>query len=89
MSHDLFSDMRAHVVQALRAALPDLPPEMLDRVEVTPTRDPAHGDMATNAALVAAKPAGRKPAEIAATAGRQPCKPFPRWRKPNRPARAS
>jgi arginyl-tRNA synthetase len=66
VSHDLFSDMRAHVAQGLLAALPDLPRELLDRVEVTPTRDPAHGDMATNAALVAAKPAGRKPAEIAA-----------------------
>jgi arginyl-tRNA synthetase len=66
LSDNLFTDMRAHVVQSLRAALPDLPPEVFERVEVTSTRDPAHGDMATNAALVAAKPAGRKPAEIAA-----------------------
>ena len=36
------------------------------RVEVTPNRDPAHGDMATNAALVTARAAKRKPAEIAA-----------------------
>jgi len=34
-------------------------------VEVTPAREAAHGDMATNAAMVVAKPAGRKPQEIA------------------------
>ena len=34
-------------------------------VTVEPPRDPAHGDMATNAALVLAKPAGLKPREIA------------------------
>ncbi len=66
MSDNLFIDLRDHVVRSLATILPDLPPEVLDRVEVTPTKDPAHGDMATNAALVAAKPAGRKPAEIAA-----------------------
>ena len=32
---------------------------------VEPPRDPAHGDIATNAALVLAKPAARKPREIA------------------------
>jgi len=37
----------------------------LTRVTVEPPRDPAHGDMATNAALVLAKPAGRKPRELA------------------------
>jgi arginyl-tRNA synthetase len=31
-----------------------------------PTRDPAHGDFATNLALVLAKPLGRKPREVAA-----------------------
>lgn len=61
----LFVTMRALVANALNEILPGLPPETLARVEVTPTRDPAHGDMATNAALLAAKPARRKPAEIA------------------------
>ncbi|MCR9114050.1 MAG: arginine--tRNA ligase, partial [Rhodobacteraceae bacterium] len=32
-----------------------------------PPRDPAHGDMATNAAMVLAKPAGLKPRDIAET----------------------
>ena len=35
------------------------------RVTVEPPRDPAHGDMATNAAMVLAKDAGRKPRELA------------------------
>ena len=41
------------------------------RVLVEPPRDAAHGDMATNAAMVLAKDAGRKPRELAAAiAGR-------------------
>ena len=35
------------------------------RVAVEPPRDPAHGDMATNAAMVLAKDAGKKPRELA------------------------
>jgi arginyl-tRNA synthetase len=35
------------------------------RILVEPTRDPAHGDMATNAAMVLAKDAGKKPRELA------------------------
>jgi arginyl-tRNA synthetase len=66
MTENLFADLRTRVIAALNTVQPDLPEEILTRVEVTPTRDPAHGDMATNAALLAAKPARRKPAEIAA-----------------------
>jgi arginyl-tRNA synthetase len=35
------------------------------RVTVEPPRDPSHGDIATNAAMVLAKDAGRKPRELA------------------------
>ncbi len=69
MTHDpadLYAVMRGHVLAALRAAVPDLADAVMDKVEVTPARDPAHGDMATNAALVAAKPARMPPAKIAA-----------------------
>ena len=65
---NLFSDIRACVIDALAgmAAAGELP-EGLDTgaVTVEPPRDPAHGDMATNAAMVLAKPARRKPREIA------------------------
>ncbi|MCD4690006.1 arginine--tRNA ligase [bacterium] len=38
----------------------------VDKVEVTPPRDPSHGDAATNVALILAKKAGRNPRELAA-----------------------
>ncbi len=42
-------------------------PEGLDysRISVEPPRDPAHGDVATNAAMVLAKGAGQKPRDLA------------------------
>ncbi|AQS86863.1 arginine--tRNA ligase [Neoasaia chiangmaiensis] len=61
----LFARYQAQVRDALRDVVPGLPDEVADRVEVTPARDAAHGDMATNAALLAAKPARRKPIDIA------------------------
>ncbi|MCB1882700.1 MAG: arginine--tRNA ligase [Geminicoccaceae bacterium] len=43
-----------------------LPPDIaLPRAAVEPPRDPAHGDLSTNAALVLAKPARRPPIAIA------------------------
>ena len=37
----------------------------LSRVAVEPPRDASHGDVATNAAMVLAKPAGLKPRDLA------------------------
>ncbi|TPQ49642.1 arginine--tRNA ligase, partial [Prosthecomicrobium hirschii] len=37
----------------------------LTRVLVEPPRDPAHGDLATNAAMVIAKAAGENPRQLA------------------------
>jgi len=65
VSTNLYSDMQTYVVKALLDAVPDLPADVASRIEVTPARDAAHGDMATNAALVAARAAKRKPADIA------------------------
>ncbi|GBQ33359.1 arginine--tRNA ligase [Acetobacter fabarum] len=66
MSECVFQRYRHHVLAVVRELLPDVAEETLARVELTPTRDPAHGDMATNAALLLAKAARRKPADIAA-----------------------
>src|ERR1700709_866161 len=63
---DLFARLRETVLAALAKIIPDLPQEVAARVEATPTRDPAHGDMATNAAMVSAKAARQPPAKIAA-----------------------
>ena len=65
MSDNLYATLRDEVLTALKAVVPDLPADVLARVEVTPTREAAHGDMATNAAMVAAKPARQPPAKIA------------------------
>ncbi|MFN3525948.1 MAG: arginine--tRNA ligase [Paracoccus sp. (in: a-proteobacteria)] len=65
---NLFNDIRAVVLDALHqmAEAGELPQGLdLANVTVEPPRDTAHGDMATNAAMVLAKPAGMKPREIA------------------------
>ena len=65
---NLFNDIRAVVIEALTkmAEAGELPQGLdLSNVAVEPPRDPAHGDMATNAAMVLAKPAGMKPRDIA------------------------
>ncbi len=67
MSENLFSLVRSWVLDELSAMVPGLPEDVLRKVELTPTRDTAHGDMASNAAMVAAKPAGKNPREIAAS----------------------
>jgi arginyl-tRNA synthetase len=63
---DLYARLRETVLAALTKIVPDLPPDIAARVEVTPTRDQAHGDMATNAAMVSAKAARQPPAKLAA-----------------------
>ncbi len=67
---NLFADIRTLVLSSLDAMVSagDLPEGLnFDAVTVEPPRDPAHGDMATNAAMVLAKPAGMKPRDIAET----------------------
>ncbi|WP_298847737.1 arginine--tRNA ligase [uncultured Ruegeria sp.] len=65
---NLFSEIRSLVLNALaqmqsEGALPE--GLSFDNVAVEPPRDAAHGDMATNAAMVLAKPAKMKPRDIA------------------------
>lgn len=65
---NLFSDIRALVTAALdQMVAAGALPAGLDfaAVAVEPPRDPAHGDMATNAAMVLAKPAVQNPRAIA------------------------
>jgi len=60
-----FAEHIGAILDRLEAA-GDLPAG-LDRksVAVEPPRDPSHGDLATNAAMVLAKPAGKNPRELA------------------------
>ena len=65
---NLFSDIRTLVLAELGAMAADgtLPQGLeLANVAVEPPRDQAHGDMATNAAMVLAKPAAMQPRAIA------------------------
>src|SRR6056297_2180659 len=65
---NLFTEIHVLVLDALAAMQGEgaLPEELdLGNVTVEPPRDPAHGDMATNAAMVLAKPAKAKPRDIA------------------------
>jgi arginyl-tRNA synthetase len=65
---NLFTDIRSLVLDTLASLQAEnLLPEGLDfaNVAVEPPRDAGHGDMATNAAMVLAKPAKMKPRDIA------------------------
>lgn len=65
---NLFADIRTLVIETLSAMqVEGVLPEGLEFTNVTvePPRDAAHGDMATNAAMVLAKPAKMKPRDIA------------------------
>ena len=65
---NLFDDIRSAVLTSLEAmqAQGVLPADLdFSNVAVEPPRDAAHGDMATNAAMVLAKPVKMKPRDIA------------------------
>ena len=66
---DVFAQFAAEIDAAVKAlqAQGALPAEVaLKGVSVEPPRDPAHGDIATNAALTLAKSAGMPPRDLAA-----------------------
>ncbi len=65
---NIFHHIREKVEKALKtlAGRGVLPQDTdLSRITVEAPRDPAHGDVTTNAAMVLAKPAGRKPRDLA------------------------
>ncbi|MDR5858994.1 arginine--tRNA ligase [Halomonas eurihalina] len=63
--------MKDTIISLLERALEDLqrqavlPSEIAPTIKVDPAKDKAHGDYATNLALMLAKPAGLKPRELA------------------------
>jgi arginyl-tRNA synthetase len=69
---------RVHAAVGALAAEGALPDDLdTSRILVEPPREAAHGDMATNAAMVLAKPAGKKPRELAeAIAGKLRSEPL-------------
>ena len=66
---DLFSDFERRIRAALGVALGEealaAAGDALDKVTAEPPRDPSHGDVASNAAMVLAKPLKEKPRDLA------------------------
>ncbi|MEO0497828.1 MAG: arginine--tRNA ligase, partial [Pseudomonadota bacterium] len=64
---NLFEDLTQFVQSAVKAidGIETIDPNLVARIVVEPPRDPSHGDMSTNAAMVLAKPLGQKPRDIA------------------------
>ena len=62
---DIFADFAARVAVALKTLYPEASAELIARAVVEPPRDPGHGDLSSNAAMVMAKPLGKNPREIA------------------------
>src|ERR1700691_5375034 len=68
LTKNIFAELLARVRSANEALIATgVLPAGIDqsRVTVEPPRDAAHGDIATNAAMVLAKDAGKKPRELA------------------------
>ncbi|MBM3557511.1 MAG: arginine--tRNA ligase [Alphaproteobacteria bacterium] len=59
---NVFNYFRDEIRAIVKDIFPGVP---LEAVACEPPRDPAHGDLATSAALALAKPVGRKPREVA------------------------
>ena len=64
---DIYADFAARVATVLRSHYPTLADELVARTVVEPPRDPGHGDLSSNAAMVVAKPLGKNPREVATT----------------------
>src|SRR5215470_18297210 len=65
---DVFAGFHGHVLAAVQQLKHDgvVPHEAsIDGITLEPPKDASHGDLATNAAMVLAKAAGKKPRELA------------------------
>ncbi len=65
---NFFHQFRQEIIKALETLVKkDLLPKGLnfDKITTEPPRDPIHGDIATNAALILAKPTQKKPRDLA------------------------
>ncbi|HVY50043.1 MAG TPA: arginine--tRNA ligase [Devosia sp.] len=62
---DIFADFAARVAVALRTLYPEASDDLVARAVAEPPRDPAHGDLSSNMAMVVAKPLGKNPREVA------------------------
>ena len=62
---DVYALFATRVSAALKSLYPEVTEEALSRLVVEPPRDPGHGDLSSNAAMVVAKPLGKSPRDVA------------------------
>jgi arginyl-tRNA synthetase len=61
MNKDLYARFRADVIDTVHRLYPNVPEEVLAKIDAGPTRDSKHGDAASNAALVISSIVGGTP----------------------------
>ena len=62
---DIFAQYRTKIVSACTVLFPDADMKLFEPITAEPPKDRTHGDIATNAAMVLAKPLGQNPRAIA------------------------
>ena len=62
---NIFQVFGERIRSAIASLQLDVPADVLSRIAVEPPRDASHGDVATNAAMLLAKPLGKKPRDLA------------------------
>ncbi len=62
---NIFQVFGERIRSAIASLSLDIPADALARIAVEPPRDASHGDVATNAAMLLAKPLGKKPRDLA------------------------
>src|SRR5689334_7723024 len=67
MTKDRFAKFRQDVVDTVRLLYPTVPEDVLEKIEVSPSRDAKHGDANTNAAFVISRLVGEKPQGVSAS----------------------
>ncbi len=68
---DIYADFAGRVAAALTRLYPDVASELVARAVVEPPRDPAHGELSSNAAMVVAKSLGKPPRDVATALARE------------------
>lgn len=62
---NVFNDIKTSIHTVVTSLFPGVSQAVLARITVEPPRDAAHGDMATNAAMILSKEAGKPPRAVA------------------------
>lgn len=64
---NIYQEIFSWIQCTIRVLYPDAVEHNISKIVVEPTKDPSHGDVSTNAAMVLAKPLGVAPKQLGAT----------------------